>query len=225
MRVNELMSDTVVTVTPETPLKDVAELLLERGISGAPVCDDEGVVVGVVSEADIVSKERGRPERPNGLLGWMLKSTLAPEDLKALARTAGEAMTAPAITIAPYRSVTFAAKLMLEEQVNRLPVVNGKGQLVGLISRADLVRAFARADAEIAREIREDVLRASLWTEPDAVGVEVHDGSVSLTGQLETKTDVELLTALTERVPGVVAVESDVSYRVDNTTRQYSRAS
>lgn len=225
MRVNELMSDTVVTVTPETPLKEVAELLLERGISGAPVCDDKGVVVGVVSETDIVSRERGRPERPNGLLGWMLKSTLAPEDLKALARTAEEAMTAPAITIAPYRSVTFAAKLMLEEQVNRLPVVDGKGQLVGLLSRADLVRAFARADVEIAREIREDVLHASLWTEPTAVGVEVHDGLVLLTGQLETKTDVELLTALTERVPGVVAVESQVSYRVDNTTREYSRAS
>lgn len=225
MRVNELMSETVVTVTPETTLKEVAGLLLERGISGAPVCDAKGVVVGVVSEADIVSKERGRPERPNGPLGWILKSTFAPEDVKALARTAGEAMTAPAITIAPYRSVTYAAKLMLEEQVNRLPVVNGKGQLVGLVSRADLVRAFARPDDEIAREIREDVLRASLWTEPDAVGVEVHDGSVFLTGQLETKTDVRMLTALTERVPGVVTVESEVSYRVDNTTRRYSRAS
>ena len=220
MHVNELMSDDVLSVGPETPLRAVAELLVANGVSGVPVCDEHGTVVGVVSETDIVTKERGRAERPGRLLGWLLEPSLAAEDDKALARTASEAMTSPAVTIAPYRSVTGAARLMLDERVSRLPVVDVYGKLVGIVTRADLVRAFARPDDEIAREIRESVLRVALWADPGAVEVAVQDGEVSLTGQLERKSEVTLLTTLTEHVPGVVSVQSDVSYREDDTQRR-----
>lgn len=225
MHVNELMSDEVLRVSPDMSLRAVAGLLVANRISGVPVCDETAQVVGVVSEADIVLKERGRAKRPGGLLGWMLEPKLAAEDERALARTAGEAMTAPAITIAPNRSVAFAAQLMLDKQVNRLPVVDAQGNLVGIVTRADLVRAFARTDDEIAREIREEVLRTSLWTDPGAVEVDVLDGAVSLTGQLDRKSEVATLVALTARVPGVVSVQSDVSYRVDDTRRRFARAS
>lgn len=225
MRVNELMSDEVLSVTPELPLRAVAEVLVANGVSGVPVCDESGEVVGVVSEADIVIKERGRAEQSGGLLGWLLEPSLAAEDEKRLARTAGEAMTAPAITIAPYRSITYAARTMLDEQVNRLPVVDAKGKLVGIVTRADLVRAFTRTDEEIAGEIREDVLRASIWADPDAVRVEVHEGAVLLSGELDRNSEVAVLQTLTERVPGVVSVESNVTYRVDDTKRRYARAS
>ena len=109
---------------------------------------------------------------------------------------------------------------MLDERVSRLPVVDVYGKLVGIVTRADLVRAFARPDDEIAREIRESVLRVALWADPGAVEVAVQDGEVSLTGQLERKSEVTLLTTLTEHVPGVVSVQSDVSYREDDTQRR-----
>src|SRR3989304_1285114 len=99
MKVAELMTRDVVTVTPETSLKDAASLLSTRKISGVPVVDASGTVVGVFSEADILAKVSG--ERPRGgLLGWLLEADVALDD-KIRARTVGEAMTAPAIAIAP----------------------------------------------------------------------------------------------------------------------------
>src|SRR5579875_1239476 len=99
-------------------------------------------------------------------------------------------MTAPAKTIAPWRSLSAAAAQMLEEGIKRLPVVDSDGKLVGILSRADLVRAFARPDAEIEREIREDVLQRALWlATPEAVSVAVRDGRVELGGSAATRTD------------------------------------
>jgi CBS domain-containing protein len=131
--------------------------------------------------------------------------------LKLEARTAGDAMTAPPRTIAPWRTVSSAAAQMLEQHVNRLPVVE-HGRLVGIVTRADLVRAFARTDAEIEHEIR-DLMKRMLLPETAAVRVEVDEGDVTLTGRLERRTDVDILTRLTERVPGVVSVASDLTWR------------
>ncbi|HUH15626.1 MAG TPA: CBS domain-containing protein, partial [Gaiellaceae bacterium] len=123
MKVKELMRTDVKTVTPGTPLKEVAALLAAERISGVPVCDERGGVLGVVSEGDILFKERGPRERHGGPLAWVIDTGVYAEAVKAAARTAGEAMTAPAVTIGPERSVTEAARLMLDREVNRLPVV------------------------------------------------------------------------------------------------------
>jgi len=210
MKVVELMTRDVVTVTPETSLKDAASLLSTRKISGLPVVDASGTVVGILSEADILAKVSG--ERPRGgLLGWLLEADVALDD-KIRARTVGEAMTAPAITIAPNRPVHEAAARMVAESVNRLPVVED-GKLVGIVTRADLVRAFTRTDAEIAREIETEILRRTLWLEPGAVTVAVTDGAVRLDGEVETETDAELLPVFVARVPGVVSVEATLTSR------------
>jgi osmotically-inducible protein OsmY len=103
---------------------------------------------------------------------------------------------------------------MLEERVNRLPVVDADGRLLGLVSRGDLVRAFARSDEEIQREIEEDVLRRVMWLDPSDVRVTVSDGVVTLNGQVATGADVDLLPRFTRRVPGVVDVESSLTARV-----------
>jgi CBS domain-containing protein len=168
MNVRDLMTTQVLTVSPELPLKDAAAILSEHGISGLPVCDEDGRVLGIVSEGDILFKEQGPRDRRDGALSWLVDGSRVQERAKASARTAGEAMTAPAVTITPERPASAAARTMLDHGVHGLPVVRD-GSLVGIVTRADVVRAFTRTDAEIVLEIREDVLRRALWLEPDAV--------------------------------------------------------
>ncbi len=218
MRVENLISRDVVTVGPETPLKEVAAILSRHRISGVPVCDAGRHVLGVVSEADILRKEEGRAPSATGPLSWLFE---AHDELlvKVSARTAGEAMTSPAITIEPGRPVSEAARLMLERQVNRLPVVL-EGKLVGIVTRADLVRAFHRPDEEIVREISEDVLLGTLWISPDRVTISVERGEVSLAGETENRTQAELAVAYVRRVPGVVDVHSELTWLVDDLARR-----
>lgn len=216
MRVSDLMTREVVTVTPETPLKEAAALLAQRGISGLPVVNAQGEVVGVLSEADVVMKASGE-ERRRGLLGWLLEADLGFED-KLRARTVGDAMSAPAITIEASRPVHEAAALMVRESVNRLPVLD-EGRLVGIVTRADIVRAFTRTDAEIEAEIRDEILRRTLWLEPGLVRVSVQDGAVTLEGTVENKADVELLPVFVSRVPGVISVQADLRPRATAAAR------
>jgi CBS domain-containing protein len=225
MRVRELMTENVLTIGPEAPLKDVAKILVENGISGLPVCDIEGHVVGVISEADILYKEHDPTEgHIGGPLGWIVDGGPNYEGAaKAQAVTTGKAMTAPAVTIPPYESVSQAARIMSERKVNRLPVVKDD-KLVGIVTRADLVRAFTRTDAEVERELREDVLARTMWIEPGRVDLAVHNGVVTLTGRLPSRADAELLARLAARVPGVMSVESDVQWEIDDTTRKGRRA-
>jgi CBS domain-containing protein len=202
MRVANVMTTQVLTVRPETTLKDVAELLGSRGISGAPVVDDSGIVLGVVSEADILAKER-RP-RPRTRVERLLGREQL--DRKAAARTAGEAMTAPAITIGADRRVDAAAALMLDQSVNRLPVIDREGLLVGIVTRADLVRAFIHSDEQIEREIHDEVLLHELWLDPEDFGLSVESGEVTIAGHVGTEAERELLVRRISLVPGVVSV-------------------
>ena len=216
MRVAELMTSDVVTVRADTPLREAAALLAERRISGLPVVDAEGRVVGVLSEADIVAKAGGAA-RGHRLLGWLLEPDVDLAD-KIRARTVGEAMSAPALTIEADRRVHEAARLMAAEGINRLPVVMD-GVLAGIVTRADVVRAFSRSDAEIAAEITDEILRRTLWLEPGSVTVAVTDGAVTLAGEVESGADAELLPVFVSRVPGVVSVRSDVRARATALSR------
>ena len=216
MKVQEIMSSDVMTIGPEAELRDVARLFVENGISGLPVCGAQREILGVVSEGDILFKEQG----PRGQSVLSRFGGKAPKEVeKALAVKVSEAMTAPAVTIPPYSSVAEAARLMSEHGINRLPVLKD-GELVGIVTRTDLVRAFVRSDAEIRREITEDLIRRTLWIEvPEVVGVDVERGSVRLKGHLQTSSDASLLVRLVARVPGVVSVESDLSWATDDTSR------
>jgi len=225
MRVSELMTEKVLTIGPEAPIKDVAKVLITSGISGLPVCDIEGRVLGVISEGDILYKEHDPAEgHLGGPLGWIVDGTLNSAAVnKAKALTAKKAMTAPAVTIAPWESVSEAARIMCQRHVNRLPVVKD-GLLVGIITRADLVRAFTRTDAELERELTEDVVERTMWIDTGNVEVSVKDGVATLSGRLEQRSDVELLHRLVARVPGVLATESTVAWNVDDTTRKGRRS-
>src|SRR6188474_3508209 len=171
MIVQDIMTREVVTIGPEADLRDVAKILVDNGISGVPVCGLQRELLGIVSEGDILVKEGG-PRDERGLLG-RLRGTDAKSAQKARALKVEDAMTTPVVTISPYASVAEAARRMSDLGIKRLPVVKDD-ELVGIVSRTDLVRAFVRSDEEITREIREDLLRRTLWLEvPEAVQVHV----------------------------------------------------
>lgn len=219
MKVKELMNEDVIAVEPETTVKEVASLLVDHRISGVPVVDDARKVLGVVSEADILLKERGAEPEPR-ILRALLGSF--PDIDKLEARTAAEAMTSPAITIGSKKDLYQAARLMTEHGVKRLPVVDDRGVLVGIVTRSDLVKAFARSDDEVAQEI-EEMVRRTLWIEDENLEIRVLGGEVRLSGKLERRTDAELLPRFVSRVPGVVSVRSTLRWKWDD--RKASRES
>lgn len=213
VRIADVMTRDVVSVTPDTPLKDVAAVLVDRGISGLPVCDGDGTVVGVLSEADLLVKQGGSPERSGGLFTWLVDAAAAPDLAKLRAHSAGDAMTAPAVTVEADGPVSEAARTMVSLGVNRLPVVED-GRLVGIVTRADLVRLFTRSDDEIARDIQQDVIRR-LWIAPERIEVEVEQGEVVLRGEVDTEVEVDMLLKRIPLVAGVVGVRSELSWAVD----------
>jgi len=212
MKVQDVMTRDPKTVFPGASLKQVAQTLVESRISGLPVVDESGAVVGVVSEADIVGKEAGAPPE-RSLLGRLVHGDVDSSLLDA--RTAAEAMTSPAITIRASREVAEAARTMMEKEINRLPVLDDDGKLVGIVTRADLVRAFLRTDAEIEKELREGVVLDKLWIDPSQLEISVENGEVALRGKVESKADAELLEYFATRVPGVVSVHSTLRWRID----------
>jgi CBS domain-containing protein len=201
MRVSDAMTTEVVTVGPGTSLKEAARLLAENHISGLPVLDAAGAVVGVLTETDIVARQTGRPARKRRLLGSD-SSEFEP------ATVAGEAMSAPPITIPPSAPLASAAWIMTRHDVNRLPVVAGD-VLVGVISRGDIVRAFARSDDDIERELESDLLPAF----NAEVTVAVSEGAVTLTGEVERTDDAVHIVRAVERLTGVVEVKSELRPR------------
>lgn len=219
MKVSQLMQRDVVTISPDASLKEAAAVLVEHGISGLPVCLPDGRVVGVVSEADILVKEQGIATGVSvGLVGRILEQAYG--DAERLdAMTVRDAMTTPVITIESREPVSVAAGLMTSSRVKRLPVVDGN-RLVGIVTRADLVRAFVRSDDEIEQEIRDDVLLDTLWMSPSSLAVEVEGGVVTVRGHVETETLSEIASAYVRRVPGVVSVRSELVWDVDDLTRR-----
>ena len=217
MTVGDVMTRTVVTVRSWTPLKEVAQLLIERRISGVPVVDDAGLLLGVVSEGDFLMKEQGAGAVWHRPLARIFGESRASQSklAKIGALTAGEAMTAPALTITSGRHISEAAAIMTARRINRLPVVDG-GHLVGIVTRADLVRAYVRSDEELAATIRDDVLLRILWLDPAQFTVAVHDGVASVSGRVERRSTAEMVERAVNMVPGIVDVEADLSWAVDD---------
>jgi CBS domain-containing protein len=217
LKVRDVMARPVVTVDRATPLKDVAGLLVDNRISGLPVLDPDGSVVGVVSEADLLIKEQGpdaiRHRRLARFLGDSSESRAQLAKLGAV--SAGEAMTAPAVTIGSGRPISEAAALMTTRKVNRLPVVDD-GWLIGIVTRADLVRAYVRSDDELADTIRDEVLLHILWLDPTLFRVAVTDGVASISGRVQRKSTAEMIAPTVSMVPGIVDVRADVTWAVDD---------
>jgi CBS domain-containing protein len=182
-RVDDVMATSVVTVDRATPFKEIARLLAEHRISGMPVLKMGREVAGVVTEADLLAAEAktARQLRSAGRPHLLSRAKRHP------ALTAGELMTAPAITVGPHVTVHTAGRLMSTNHVRLLPVVDEQARLIGVVSRRDLLALFLRPDEDIAADVRQ-VLDEILLAEPGEADVAVRDGIVTLTGTLDPTT-------------------------------------
>ena len=178
MRIRDLMTKTVVSVAPATPVRDVARLLGENRISGLLVVDADGTLLGVVSEADFLveAAHGGEPRRPSLIARLFGRTDELPDQPLHQAATAADLMTSPAMTIGPGEAPAQAAVVMTSDRVNRLPVVED-GRLVGIVTRADLVRSYVRSGRAARGVIREDVLVRHAVARPEDVRRLVATGS------------------------------------------------
>lgn len=202
-RVSDVMTTEVITVDRNMPHKQVAQLMAERGLSAVPVVSGGGRVLGMISDADLLRKE----ERSFGRLGTGLPRRTRREREQAEALTATELMSAPPVTIHPEAPIGAAVRLLNGHRFRQLPVVDPAGQLIGIVSRHDLLKVFLRPDSEIAAEVR-SALTSILLAEPERVEVDAADGLVTLTGELPRAEQIEVAVRLAADVEGVVSVTS-----------------
>lgn len=200
MQVVDLMTTDIITVTPDTPIREAAKLMFRNRVSGLPVCGPDSCLVGIITEADFLRLEVAREEA---------------DDLEPV-ETVGQVMRTDVVTIGPDASLSDAAKVMVVHEIKRLPVVGERTEVLGIISRMDVVAAFTRPDDIIEDEIREDLLRRVLFVDPDDIAVQVAEGVVVFTGEIGTRDEARLLEELAKRLDGVMRVESKLSWRLDD---------
>jgi CBS domain-containing protein len=212
--VRDMMTTEVVTVEPSTPFKEIVARLAARRVSAVPVVDTDGTVLGVVSEADLLLKEEHADAEPGVPLVWTRRHRI--ERGKAAGAVAEELMTVPPVTTRPTATIAEAARRMHAAGVKRLPVVDGDGRLLGIVSRADLLKVFARPDEAIRREVLDEVILREFMMDPSRFFLHVHDGVVSLQGAVERRSLVPYLLRAVQGVEGVVRVENRLTYDVDD---------
>ncbi|WP_405015313.1 CBS domain-containing protein [Kitasatospora sp. NBC_01539] len=200
--VGSVMTREVVRVAPATGFREIVDLLTEFDISAVPVVDADDRPVGIVSEADLLRTQAAQ-EDPSGMQPPSLPAE-GPD--RTGAATARHLMTGPAVCTTPGASVVAAARLMAGHHIKRLPVVDGDGRLVGLVSRSDLLRVFLRDDRAIRHDIVEEVLGHVEGVSPAAVGIEVAHGRVVLSGTIDPPYLVPIVLRLCRSVDGVVSV-------------------
>ncbi|MER6102905.1 CBS domain-containing protein [Streptomyces sp. NPDC001832] len=211
--VSEVMTRDVVTISPDTPFKEITSVLTTHGISAVPVVDTRGVPMGLVSEADLLRKPAEQPDRcgeQEAPPGW------PHERAKARAENAAGLMTTPVVTAHADWPVPQAARTMDRHRVRRLLVVDETDRVIGIVSRSDLLRVFLRPDEEIREEIRDDVLKGMLRLGGTEVQVQVHDGVVTLRGEVGNRSTAQIAEHLANGVDGVVTVRPLIDYAVDD---------
>jgi CBS domain-containing protein len=222
MQAQDVMTTKVVSVAPHTPVAEIAKLLLERQISAVPVVGDDRRLLGIVSEGDLIH-ELGQDGAPRS---WWLDLLASPQAraaayLKSHGRLARDVMTRSVIAVTPDAPLPQIARLLEARRIKRVPVVQD-GQLIGIVSRADLLRAFAlQPAAEAAARADDRDLRERLTVEFEDAGlvwhpyvnIVVNDGVVHLWGIVRIGSEIDALRVAAERIPGVVRVESHLTVR------------
>ena len=195
--VKDVMTTDVVTVRPDTPCREIADMFREHRVSGFPVTAGDGTVIGVVSESDLLALAAGRHHRGHRADGQA---------------TAGDLMTHPAVTVSPDDLVQKAARVMQSRRLQRLPVTGRDGRLEGIVSRSDVLSVFRRSDEEIRREITQDVIADGFFTDPARFTVTVHNGIVTLEGEPGSAVLGAGIAGQVEHLEGVIAVRDRFVY-------------
>ena len=224
MKARDVMTAHVVTVSPNSSVEDTAKILDERGISAVPVVNESGELVGIVSEGDLMRRAEMGTAQPRS---WWLRllttrENLAAEFIKANARKVADVMTRDVITVTPDTPLNEVAVLLERNSIKRVPVVNQE-QLVGIVSRANLVHALAslgkRPHLEIApsdEAIREKLmlrLKDEPWSHTMLLNVVVNDGVVELGGIVYSDEEKNAVRVAAETIPGVRMVNDNLVLR------------
>lgn len=229
MLARDIMTIDVCTFAPETTVLEAARLLVDRRISGAPVVDAAGRVIGIVSEGDLIRRAELGTEKEWS--GWreflMAKRTLAHEFIKSHATRIGDIMTAPVWTVNEDTTLADLAELFERKNIRRAPVVRD-GKLCGIVSRADMVRALLKcwAAAHPATPVDDAAIRQSIldhaaserWSDTAMLNVEVKDGTVDLYGVADSEDVARALQVLAESLPGVKSVHNHLQMRTATRT-------
>ncbi|MES5819811.1 CBS domain-containing protein [Streptomyces sp. RG80] len=218
-KVGSVMTTDVVRAEYATPFKEVARLLGEHRISGLPVVDEDEKVVGVISETDLMVRQAEMPDpyapKKRFSLGGLTRRNRA-RRVKAKARTAGRLMTQPPVTVHADDTIVEAARTMAQHRIERLPVLDEEQRLVGIVTRRDLLQVFLRPDADIRREVIDEVLVRALWLPPRSIDVSVTEGVITLAGRMERKSETEIAVSMTRQIDGVVDVVDKLTWRLDD---------
>jgi CBS domain-containing protein len=213
-RVRDVMTANPTTVSLDTPLKKVAEILVRGGFGGVPVLTAQAQVAGVITESGLLQKEQLQRD-PDG------RDSMHPSYRArgiATAETAEELMDRSPVTAPADTSVAEAARLMDRHQSRFLLVTGEAGKLLGVVTARDLLRVLLRPDTAIKAEISQDVLLGHLGTNPILIQVDVTDGVVRLTGEVERKSMLAAVLPAVRAVDGVIDAEAQLSYAIDDTT-------
>lgn len=215
MKASDVMASPVITVKPQDTVKHVAELFLRRGISAAPVVDDAGKLVGIISEADLLRRVETDSERqrPRWLRHFVGSAQLATEYVKSHAMKVADLMTRAVVTATPGTPLHELATLMERSGIKRVPIVSD-GQIVGIVSRANFVQAIAGAGTRLEvplsdTEIRDRLLahlKGQGWADSALINPTVRDGVVNLWGIVDSASQRTALRIAAEALPGVRAV-------------------
>lgn len=206
--VGEVMTTSVVALREGADYKEIVSVLHRHRVSACPVIDDDDRVIGLVSEADLLSKLTD-PGFPPGLerLNWRLH-----QESKANALTAAQLMTSPAIGIYPWAPVAEAARQMEQWQIKRLPVVDQEERLVGIVTRSDVLSVYERPDSDIWDEVTKVIIDKEFGLDPDALEVTVKSGIVTVTGPVDQLEQALRLLARIRHAEGVIGVRDRMSY-------------
>jgi len=207
------MTTRVHVTGPYASFKSLVRLIEENRVSAIPIVDQQGVPIGIVSESDLLLKERRRELSSEDLLHLQKRRD---ERGKAEGSVASEIMTSPVVTVPLETSLNQAARVMEKRGIRRLVVVDKRGRIAGIVSRSDLLKVFLRTDRELHDEIANTVIPALLISLEDTVVVEVHLNMVTLSGDVDRKSDVEILMRTTRELDGVVGVVNNLSFKWDD---------
>ena len=215
-RIESVMTTEVVTARPSTPFRELVDLLQRKRISALPVVDQDDRLVGIVSEADLLVKQG----YPHG--GDDVGLVHALRHRQRLGKAAGicalDVMTRQVVSVPVGTEVAAAARLMIRLGIKRLPVVDGQGRLAGIVTRGDLLKVFLRPDQAISWEVAHEIVQGRIGIPRGAVAVETRNGMVSLTGQVERRSQVTELVRQVQAVHGVVSVDARLTWNVDDVT-------
>lgn len=212
--VEQVMTTPMATATETMPFRDLVALLHARDIGAVPVVALAGEVLGVVSRPDLIVKAAGPTTAARAR---QVSRAHRREHRQALARTAAELMTAPAVTIGPEATVEQAARAMRRHRVGRLPVTfRLTGRLAGIVTRCDLLRVYLRPAEEIRGEIAAGVFPQVRGADPQRLAVAVRDGVVSVSGRIECRPTIPRLAKGIQEVEGVVGVDADIAWDIDD---------